>query len=1318
MAPINTAAASVTALFKYYHSDRTKFYPAVSTANAYADDFFAVTIHSDNVANSNAQTIIRFHVNTNDVTISYALRDPTDTAAPAAISGSTVGDLERLGDRIFYSNYEDEVKMAKVRNSAGDTDANILYKAGIPDPNAVRVISRCQDTANWTFSAGGGAGAQDIDRSPTHRLHGDAALRFTQTTNGKTSTLTFQIENTADRDLTSFADGSSSSATDFIAFNVFRYDKQAIKALKIMLATDTAAFTNYYFAPLAEAEDTNLRDEEDSATWSQWDFQQNTAMAQWGINPYDNQMFRVRIRKSWFAMSGSPAGWSAVSTVRIALEADSQASASNPARISINDITLAKSPPIGKEYRIQWSSFEEQDPNSTNGWLTNTATLTRATFNRQMTKEGVSCLVISGGQTTAHCSIEFDTGQDFVTFPDGVTANTACVLSMNAGWKGLDAATVNGQGGAWPTVDWVGSFTAPRLRFYSGGAEFAGGNYVTATFGMGTSLRGGGLKKSLRFDPDGSLGLSWVKTGTGVDWTDVTRIDAYGPRYVAAAAGWSYYVDDLRLEWPQAAKIVNAFEPLDLIGLDAADTWADTNLKDYAWVVDWATDAAEFLLKTTRYKTYGYGHATYPDYEHSSLGIAGCTLRVYGSKPFGMTIQRDPTAFGGDIGINLDEYKIPVMQMPPVWDLSNDQYGFIKYETIPNSLNDKFKIWVASPDPSQINEIKIRFHGNDSSDADLNNYYEYTITGQELYEAMKDMPSQANLDQLRQLEKQGDLGNMEDVVKADLIIRGLQDRANLTKSDLIFLTNYFTHPYGKQEIQGLFKHSMEYLGRDRGGWPSAIFEWEKKDMLLVRSGEAGKTPDWSDIRGQTVEVSGTGNEATVCFDNLTMMNYGSLKGEYYYKVGVEDEDGYMSNTSEPSLKVVVDNKDVVLTDIFIPNAGEQQRVEAKKIFRIGGKSTEWRHVGDLAVDRNEFYDQKKEDDLGFVMPEDAFAPPKAKVIKAIGNNMYYGNCVNRLGETFPYRMYRSEPFCAYRVKDFSSIDIPETMGKGITGIEQYYNHIIIWTPDSMWTTNMGLTTPPIFRANKGCIARRSIAYTDRGLIWLSRDGLMLGNISGVDDQFFLPVNSIFESYTEDQLENSIGFVKDKYYYLFYDQTNRKGICCYLPDRLFSELTGNDSAGSTVDPGPFDVHSVSLWRGNTDADTIYYGRSNGEIFQMFEGEDDNGTAIWTHVRTKDFNDPGIQFDKSLAASYWSIASLHTATYTPTITPAVYCNQTAKDTMPVISAVATSFRTFVGVAQQGDLGQFIGVEAKGLNRHKIAQITMKIEPKPDNEYISNG
>jgi hypothetical protein len=121
--------------------------------------------------------------------------------------------------------------------------------------------------------------------------------------------------------------------------------------------------------------------------------------------------------------------------------------------------------------------------------------------------------------------------------------------------------------------------------------------------------------------------------------------------------------------------------------------------------------------------------------------------------------------------------------------------------------------------------------------------------------------------------------------------------------------------------------------------------------------------------------------------------------------------------------------------------------------------------------------------------------------------------------------------------------------------------------------------------------------------------------------------------------------------------------------------------------------------------------------MFDGHDDNGTSIWTYFRTKDFSQPGIQYDKALAAAYWSIASLHTATYTPTLTPNAICNQTSVDTMLVISATDTAFRSFVSKASQGDYGQFIGVEASGLNRHKIAQMAVKTMIKPDNEYFND-
>ena len=404
MAPIATSATSVTALYKYYHSDRSEFYPIVTAALHYPDEFYAVTVHSDYITNSSGQTVVRFIKDTAGQQLSYDLRDTVNTAAPAAILGSTVGDLERLNDKIFYSNYDDEVKMIRVRKSSGDTASNLLYSAGIPDPNAKKVISRCEDTANWTYSAGGGSGDGEIDRAVSHRLEGDGALRFYQETYNKTATLTYSVTAATGAviNLDNFEDGTTSSATDFITFNIYRYDKKAIKELKVMFSTDNGgAFTNYFFVPLVQGENTDLEDNDESAPWSQWDFQQNTPMSQWGINPYDNQLFRIRVRKQWFAQVGSPPGWSSITTVRVSLVADSQASSDNPAMVTIDDIQLLKTPPIAKDYRVQWASFEEEEVGSTYGWLNNTATLTRCDFNRQLAKEGVSCLIVSGGNSTA-----------------------------------------------------------------------------------------------------------------------------------------------------------------------------------------------------------------------------------------------------------------------------------------------------------------------------------------------------------------------------------------------------------------------------------------------------------------------------------------------------------------------------------------------------------------------------------------------------------------------------------------------------------------------------------------------------------------------------------------------------------------------------------------------------------------------------------------------------------------------------------------------------------------------------------------------------
>jgi hypothetical protein len=1273
--PINEASAAVTALFKFYQENRERYYPIASASDEYPDEVFAATLATA----TTSQTIIRLIQSSGGTWKSLNLWDPTvTTQATIEIPGTFIGDFARSNNKVYYSNYNSPVRQMRPRRSAGDTSAYYCWEAGLPDPNAIRVIDRCEETAGWTYSAGGGAGESIMDYSPLRRTQGRAAITFSQTTPGSTSSLTFAFS--AAQNLDAFTDGTVAEASDYIAFEVFRFGKTPISELWVDLS-DSSGFSSYYCCPVTTTPgDTlyGLATQSDSETWDNYHWDQTTHQAKWSNNPYDNQLFRIRIQKSWFAACGSIT-WTAINTARFRMKGNSNATSANPAKVAIDDVRLLKNPGYGTPFRIQCALCEEQESGSTTGWESDEGASTKATFNKQIARNGVSAVVVpemSGAGATATVTLRFDSGVDMGTFPDGQTAASSDVLRMNMSTKGWGDDTY--------FADWAAVFTAPKIRFYNNA------NYRSTRFFILNSMKGGGITKQVRFDTSptdgGSISAPWSGSGT-MDWSNVTKVALYGPYHNSLTAN-SFIIDDIRIERPKAMQAVNIFEPVDLYAIDVVSELIQANLKEYGWVVELGTEAFKGLWGLHKYQTYGMGHATYPDYEHSSFGIAGLTIAAYGSKPFGMLLQHDPLDVTNTL--DLTNYKIFTLQYPPVFDFE-DNWGFVKVNSIPASPNDKFEIWIASPKPTAITVVRIKFHGNDgSNNADRNNYWYHEITGQELAWGLREqvLRDSAASKQAQAIQKQ---------------------YAELQKSDLTTKIQALTNPANKDIIETYFRDAIRIKGVDRGGWQSGTFSWKRKNMILSKDSGTNRVPDFADIRGISVEITGEAGGAQICVDNLIMKKEGSLNGTYYYKTVLEDEEGYLSPSTEPSLPVVAAQEDVVLNNIYVPNAQDSKRVFNKRIYRIGGTSSEWRHVGDVAVDKDTFLDNVIEENAKNVLPEEAYAPPQAKVMKNIGNSMYYANIVSRLGETLPYRVMVSEAFAPFRVNDFKAVDIPErNKGGGVTGIEEYYGNILVWTADSLHTTTMGLTEPPIHRSDKGCIAKRSVTKTDYGVVWLSREGLMMGDQSRVDDKWFEPVNSLFESYTETQLENAIGLYRDRYFYLFYDSSLRKGLVCYMPDRLFSEL-----GGSSDSTGPFDVHSVSHWDGQGDLNDIYYGRSNGTIYKMFDGNTDDGTAITTKVKTMSFSHPGHQHDKQFRSAYISTRKI--ASSDVTLTPKVYADEVLSETMPIVTATLTSVKTIVTKGGQGNTGTHLAYEVDGVNRHMISQITMKVTPEPDTEYL---
>jgi len=1257
MGAINTACAEVTALLKCYSKDDTQFLTAASTATEYPDEFYAATINKTTTTN---QTIVRFIQNSASTWTSYEMLDAAGSAI-VSITGTTSSNFARLGDYVVYSNYDDDVKIIKTRTSSGDTQNNYVHKAGLPDPDATTIIDRMDETTPWSVSTGIGTIAKDT--APVHRTQGTGCLKFS---NNTADSSYFQRFFSTTLDLTSFTDGTTSTDSDYIALEVFRFNKDRVKNLTILLFSDTA-FSSYFEVSLVA---TPTITDQDGEEWNNYHPQQSTFTSEWKIDPYDNKMFNVRVRKGYFAQTSTP-DWGSIKAIRICLISDDVTSATNESAVSIDNMRLLRTPPIATNFRIQIATFEHSESGSTDGWEKVEGS-TPSSFNHDMPREGYASLVVTrcaaiDGTPTA--TLNFDSPKNFMVYPDGSTASTGDVLKVNVWWKGLSA------GISWD-VDYA-DFAPPYINFID-----SDGFYSRVKCWCFASMLGGGDTKQMRFDTSGAL---WT-TGPAAneaDFTKISKISICGP-YHCSQTTQAYIFDDLRLERPNAIQPVNIFEPVELIALDAFGDFADSHMKDFAWVAELVAEGLKWLFKAMKYQTYGMGCAIYPDYEHSSIGIAGLTLMAWGSKTFGMLLKNPSKR------LDLSKFQIPQPLWPPEWDPDNSKYLFFQMVEIPAGQGDKFSIWLASEDIKAVREVKIKIHPGigavgaaDETEVSRENFWEYSISGTQLAAKM--------------VEDWWENKQVKEYMEAvdDAIDDGRGSGGDVLTH--LYTNNQAGNP---KSLRQFVTAGIRMLGKDRGGWPSAVFEWKKKDMMLQK-GKETENYLWNNIRGIAIEVTGTGGNGTICVDNFMMYKEGALKGDFHYKVVLEDERGFASPSSEPSRRVTVDKKDVVLNNIYVPSTNDQSRIKNKKIYRIGGSSTEWRDVGSLSVTNDKFYDNMYEEDAGRVMPTDKYGPPRSKIVKQIGNAMYYGNVMDRVGDKRPYTVYRSEAFCPFRVDDFMAVNIPETKGSGITGIEEYYNYICLWTPDSFYTVDPSFKSVPVKRSNRGSVAPKAVVNSEYGLIWLSPVGLMLGTISKVDEKFFEPINSLFDSYSEEDLKDAIGFVVDKYYYLFY--ADKKGVCCYLPDRLFSELESD----------AFYVKSVSVWDGRNDNNAIYYGRDNGTIYKMFDGSTDDGTAISTELTSKDYSEPGIMYDKYVKALYVATARMEGSTCA-TLSPKINVGQSSIETLDTISAETTSIKTYVAKASQGDYGTHVGFSLIGNHRHKIVEMALKVETEEDAEY----
>lgn len=568
--------------------------------------------------------------------------------------------------------------------------------------------------------------------------------------------------------------GSYSSKYDYIAVDLFRFNKDDIENYYIELSScppNTSGDFAYGHRIVVYA-DTGFKN---------YDLKQRTMLAQWAINPLANTMFFGRFRKSWFipidgavgsGSSGStlvdpnanfPASvvgktivnlytgysgvvtgrdalnpttkitttgtgltwtyaaspntryyrilddWSAIKYLKFSMTNDSNSVGRKEARVTIDNIRLLKTPPLPAELKLQIATCDAIELWKTGIATTIVDTGLVITDDYARATEGVSCKKIPNGIWAKY---QWGGTRDLSKYGTGTP------------WDGADTLVfdIAGQAGG------LLSTIVTKVRFYDQNYNIAEAVFNNVNDWANPQQRHVYMQEfyyplTNSTPPDYSDEND--AQANDFDWTNVIA-------FAIKNAGLSefVYIDNIRIQPPAASKMINKFMPLDLIVFDAISRGIEAKFGENGFVdtvVDWLFHAyADFTRQVV-----GQGRLVFPEYQHGRYmltenhSLANMQMQVDAGGSLSVTfIQNNDLTEYRDFNFSLDRFWGSKQQNPD----SSDQWWGVDWVEIGASDNDKFSIWMSTPDVTAISHIVFRFYAN--ADASWKNTaVPYTHTG-------------------------------------------------------------------------------------------------------------------------------------------------------------------------------------------------------------------------------------------------------------------------------------------------------------------------------------------------------------------------------------------------------------------------------------------------------------------------------------------------------------------------------------------------------------------------------------------------------------
>ena len=377
-----------------------------------------------------------------------------------------------------------------------------------------------------------------------------------------------------------------------------------------------------------------------------------------------------------------------------------------------------------------------------------------------------------------------------------------------------------------------------------------------------------------------------------------------------------------------------------------------------------------------------------------------------------------------------------------------------------------------------------------------------------------------------------------------------------------------------------------------------IFDTFKDKCFFTNADDGIKKYDGTNVTTLGVEVPVVTGMAA------TKTGTGTFGGNYKYKVTFY-VDAYEEGEASAAVSVDYTTADAASIELSGIPTGEADTT-ARKIYRTTDGGSVYYLLATISDNTTTTYSDTTADadlDITESPPSDAGLPVSdASFVLEHKEHLFINSNAN------PNRIYMSyldEPDIwpsTYWI-DFAPGD-----GDTIVGAAKYIENLYIFKHHSIYSLiGRDIDTWETSRSpvsNYGTESAKSLQVTDRGILYLNRDGVFLFNGTTTTRVSYW-IDDKLESITLANKRLSVSSYKDHKYYLSFPSESK----IYVLDfDLYIKGSAQVSPWTIYD---YSVNDFSVWENGN----IYGAGGSGQVYQLNSGTNDDGTAIDAYYNTK-------------------------------------------------------------------------------------------------------